>query len=38
MRKYHPNENENKDNDYAKFITSYGMTILKLLTMVHKSP
>ena len=23
MRKYHPDKNENKDNDYAKFVTSY---------------
>ena len=23
MRKYHPDKNENKDNDYAKFVTSH---------------
>ena len=30
MRKYHPDKNENKDNDYAKFVTSYWHTISKI--------
>ena len=39
MRKYHPDKNENKDNDYAKFITSYWDDYSKTTyTMVHKSP
>jgi len=27
MKKYHPDKNNNKDNDYAKFITSHWATI-----------
>ena len=27
MKKYHPDKNNNKDNDYAKFITAYWDTI-----------
>ena len=39
MRKYHPDKNENKDNDYAKFITSYWDDYSKTTyTKVHKSP
>ena len=39
MRKYHPDKNENKDNDYAKFITSYWDDYSKTTyTRVHKSP
>ena len=39
MKKYHPDKNENKDNDYAKFITSYWDDYSKTTyTMVHKSP
>ena len=39
MRKYHPDKNENKDNDYAKFITSYWDDYSKTTyTAVHKSP
>ena len=39
MRKYHPDKNENKDNDYAKFITSYWDDYYKTTyTRVHKSP
>ena len=37
MRKYHPDKNENKDNDYAKFITSYWADYSKTTyTRVHK--
>ena len=39
MRKYHPDKNENKDNDYAKFITSYWDEYSKTTyTTAHKSP
>lgn len=39
MRKYHPDKNENEDNDYAKFITSYWDDYSKTTyTRVHKSP
>jgi len=39
MRKYHPDKNENKDNDYAKFITSYWDDYSKTTyTKAHKSP
>ena len=39
MKKYHPDKNENKDNDYAKFITSYWDEYCKTTyTKVHKSP
>ena len=39
MRKYHPDKNENKDNDYAKFITSYWDEYCKTTYRgVHKSP
>ena len=27
MKKYHPDKNNNKDNDYAKFITSHWHTV-----------
>ena len=30
MKKYHPDKNNNKDNDYAKFITSHWATISAL--------
>ena len=29
MKKYHPDKNNNKDNDYAKFITAHWHTISK---------
>ena len=39
MKKYHPDKNENKDNDYAKFITSYWDEYSKTTyTTAHKSP
>ena len=39
MRKYHPDKNENNDNDYAKFITSFWDDYSKTTyTKVHKSP
>lgn len=39
MKKYHPDKNENKDNDYVKFITSYWDEYCKTTyTGVHKSP
>ena len=39
MKKYHPDKNENKDNDYAKFITSYWDEYSKTTcTKVRKSP
>ena len=39
MRKYHPDKNENKDNDYAKFITSYWDDYSKTTyTKARKSP
>mgnify|MGYP001487729283 CR=1 FL=1 len=39
MKKYHPDKNENKDNDYAKFITSYWDEYCKTTyTKVRKSP
>ena len=38
MKKYHPDKNENKDNDYAKFITSYWDEYCKTTyTKVRKS-
>ena len=30
MKKYHPDKNNNKDNDYAKFITAHWHTISKI--------
>ena len=30
MKKYHPDKNNNKDNDYAKFITSHWNTYLHI--------
>jgi pre-mRNA-splicing factor CWC22 len=30
MKKYHPDKNNNKENDYAKFITSYWDTVSKI--------
>jgi len=39
MKKYHPDKNDNKDNDYAKFITSYwGNYTETTYTKVRKSP
>ena len=39
MKKYHPDKNENKDNDYVKFITSYWDEYCKTTYRgVHKSP
>ena len=39
MKKYHPDKNENKDNDYVKFITSYWDEYCKTTyTKVRKSP
>ena len=36
--KYHPDKNENKDNDYAKFVTSYWADYCKTTyTSVGKS-
>ena len=39
MKKYHPDKNDNKDNDYAKFITSYWSNYNEsTYTKVRKSP
>tara|TARA_B100001057_G_scaffold277659_1_gene277965 strand:+ start:4284 stop:4892 length:609 start_codon:yes stop_codon:yes gene_type:complete len=39
MKTYHPDKNDNKDNDYAKFITSYWSNYTEsTYTKVHKSP